>query len=279
MKKGIGGGTGYAFGYREPDGFYRASGGYGPDGESAAAPLPPLDPFARAWAHWPMEENVMADRVDTLGNMPPFAVVGTVEDGLPRVQGKIGNATQIGNLSADSIYLEADVSSLGDISLLPGLSLTWWVKRVSLVLNSSGGLRLSTGAENLFYFGDSSVPGAYEVAQISGANACGVPAIGVTLDPAGFGDTYHLFALSYDGLSGELKYSIDGSPLALADTIPVTQGCEPIPTVLMLKTYTVNGENGGHDFDQVIMWKEPITDDDIAYVFNGGDGRVFPVAP
>lgn len=144
-----------------------------------------------------------------------------------------------------------------------GFSLAFWMR-----WGSAG-----TGNEGIFYQWDTSgLPGFFSWLVGTGEyhfTHSGGDTTGNT--PLMSSDAFHFVVFTYDPVTGQLRMSVDGAATSLISTPGV------VPPLADPNAYFLAG-NEEVRYDEVAVFPFPLNAAQIAYLYNGGTGRTWPLS-
>lgn len=214
--------------------------------------FPILSVFPEPWGYWKMEENGIADRIDSISGNNFIVNVNPVS----AVAGHIGNASHF-----NSLLHELKCYAVPVIGINEPFFFAFWFK---LITDTT-----ILGGDIFFQLSDDVFSGQIIVERgktfyfISGA---GEGTMIFSPVPLTLG-TYHFLVVQYDG--SEMKLKIDDITVASG----LSDGMISVTNPISIGGPSLNGDC---EVDEIGYWNCNITDTQASYLYNSGSGRTYP---
>lgn len=236
-----------------------------------------ITPAVSPQAWWTLNQAT-GSLVEAITGTPMVLDVFGTGASFASVAGKVGNALQINLGTFDFASALSDPNA--DFAYQgTGFSMCFWLFAPPGSA-AAGGTQLSysggTTGPNFFSFTVENLTnvtcdGAIEINGVSSGMT--FPAIGAAI----VNNAWNFFVFTYDGTTGEVKASINGSALASFGVFGATAATPGDPTAT-LGILQISAAVGVNDFrwDEIGIFASALDQSGVDFLYNGGAGKTYP---
>ncbi len=207
--------------------------------------------------YWPLDEQTGV-RADATGNGNDLSD----NNGVGYVAGKIGNAASFAGTNSLSS------NTIAGFYPSAGFTIACWAKCDPAAYGFQSPISLADVAIYVCHANNSGGPSA----NID----LGGPFFGIN-PPDGWDTTvFHHFALTFDANTGSVTLYVDGVAVATDGTATSSEVTSP-SNVILGNNYSTMGQLTGA-VDEAAVWNRALSPDDIAALYNNGNGLAYPFA-